>query len=99
MAGDQSHTKLFRACLTTGRVLPFAEAQKNGLVGATCRREGVRSLVVVPILHNRKVAGAMELLFKEMRSFSNGDVMTLELIADVVSEGVEGSVLRPDPDR
>jgi hypothetical protein len=32
----------------------------------------------------------MELLFKEMRSFSNGDVMTLELIADLVSEGVEG---------
>jgi hypothetical protein len=32
----------------------------------------------------------MELLFKEMRSFSNGDVMTLELIADVVSEGLEG---------
>jgi hypothetical protein len=90
MAGEQSHTKLFRSCLTTGKVLPFPEVQKDGLVGATCRREGVRSLVVVPILHNRKVTGAMELLFKEMRSFSNGDVMTLELIADVVSEGVEG---------
>jgi GAF domain len=91
MAGEQSQTKLFRSCLTTGRVLPFSEAQKDGLVGATCRREGVRSLVVVPVLHNRKVTGAMELLFKEMRSFSNGDVMTLELIADVVSEAVEGA--------
>jgi len=90
MAGEQSHTKLFRSCMTTGKVLAFPEVQKDGLVGATCRREGVRSLVVVPILHNRKVTGAMELLFKEMRSFSNGDVMTLELIADVVSEGVEG---------
>ncbi len=90
MAGEQSHTKLFRSCLTTGKVLPFPEAQKDGLLGATCRREGVRSLVVVPILHNLKVTGAMELLFKEMRSFSNGDVMTLELIADVVSEGLEG---------
>jgi len=90
MAGNQSHTKLLRACLTTGKVLRFPEAQKNGLVGATCRREGIRSLVVVPILHNRKVAGGMQLLFKEMRSLSNSDVMTLELIADVVSEGVEG---------
>jgi len=91
MAGDQSQTKLFRSCLTTGQVLPFAEAQKDGLVGATCRREGVRSLVVVPIFHNRKATGAMALLFKGMRSFSNGDVMTLELIADVVGEAVEGA--------
>ena len=91
MAGDQSQTKLFRSCLTTGQVLPFAEAQKDGLVGTTCRREGVRSLVVVPIFHNRKATGAMALLFKGMRSFSNGDVMTLELIADVVGEAVEGA--------
>jgi len=90
VAGDQSHTKLLHACLTTGKVLRFPEAQKNGLVGATCRREGIRSLVIVPILHNRKVTGAIQLLFKEMRSLSNGDVMTLELIADVVSEGIEG---------
>jgi len=96
MAGEQSHTKLFRACLTTGKVLQFPEAQKNEFVGSTCRREGVKSLIVVPILHNRKVTGAMQLLFREMRSFSNGDVMTLELIADVVSEGVEAESRQVD---
>jgi putative methionine-R-sulfoxide reductase with GAF domain len=96
MAGEQSHTKLFRASLTTGKVLQFPEAQKNDFVGSTCRREGVKSLIVVPILHNRKVTGAMQLLFKEMRSFSNADVMTLELIADVVSEGVEAESRQVD---
>ena len=31
----------------------------------------------------------MELLFKQARSFSTGDVMTLELIADIVSGRVQ----------
>jgi hypothetical protein len=96
MAGFQ--TKLVRSCLTTGKVLPFPEAQKNGLVGAACYQEGIKSLIVVPIFHNRKVRGAMELLFEEMRSFPNGDVMTLELMADVVSEAVEGAD-RAEPKR
>ena len=46
-------------------------------------------MVVVSIFHNRKAMGAMALLFEGMRSFSNGDVMTLELIADVVAECTE----------
>jgi GAF domain-containing protein len=91
MAGLQSQTKLLRSCLTTGQVLSFPEAQKNGLVGAACYQEGIKSLIVVPIFRNRKVAGAMELLFEEMRSLSDGDIMTLELVADVVSEAVEGA--------
>src|SRR6476660_6057981 len=50
----------------------------------TCCREGVKSLIVLPIFHNHKVGGTMELMFKETRYFSTGDVMTLELIADIV---------------
>ena len=91
MAGLQSETKLCGACLATGRVLSFPEVQKNVLVGAECRLAAIRSLIVIPIFHNQKAAGAMELLFKDMRFFSSADVMTLELIADLVVESLEGA--------
>ena len=90
MTGLPSQAKLFHSCISKGTVLLLPDAQRDPVVGASCRREGVRSLIVLPIFHNREVAGAMELLFKETRSFSTGDVMTLELIADIVSGRVAG---------
>ena len=91
MAGLHFQANLFQSCLRTGEALQLRDAQKDTLVGPTCRREGIRSLIIVPIFLNRKIAGAMELLFEEMRSFSTGDLMTLELIADVISEGLSGA--------
>ena len=91
MAGLHFQANLFQSCLRTGKALQLRDAQKDTLVGPTCRREGIRSLIIVPIFLNREIAGAMELLFKEMRSFPPGDLMTLELIADVISEGLSGA--------
>jgi GAF domain len=87
LAGLHFQGHLFQSCLT-GEGLQLRYAQKDPLVGPTCRREGIRSLIIVPICHDREVAGAIEIFFKETRSFSNSDVMTLELIADVVSQQV-----------
>jgi len=92
MVGLPSQENLFHSCISKATVLPLPDAENDPVVGASCRQEGVRSLIVLPIFHNREVAGAMEFLFKEMRSFSEGDVMTLELIADLVSEGLAGAV-------
>ena len=91
MAGLHFQANLFQSCLRTGEALQLRDAQKDTLVGPTCRREGIRSLIIVPIFLNREVAGAMELLFKETCSFSAGDLMTLELMADVISEGLSGA--------
>jgi hypothetical protein len=88
MAGLPSLANLFQSCIQNGGVLPVPDAQNDTVVGSSCRREGVKSLIVVPIFRNREIAGAIEIFFKETRSFSNSDVMTLELIADVVSEGL-----------
>ena len=91
MAGLHFHSSLFQSCLRTGEAVQLQDAQKHPLLGTTCRREGIGSLIIVPIFRNREVAGAMELLFKEMRSFSTGDVMDLELITGVVSEHLSGA--------
>ena len=91
MAGLHFQANLFRSCLRTGETLQLQDAQKHPRVAATCRREGIGSLIMVPIFRNREAAGAVELLFQETRSFSTGDVMDLELIAGVVSDALNGA--------
>ena len=91
MTALPSRTSHFDSCVRQGTVLSLPDAQQDPVVGMICCREGVKSLIVLPIFHNHEVAGTMELLFKETRYFSTGDVMTLELIADIVG----GRVARP----
>jgi len=80
------HANLFRSRLVEGEAVQVPDAQKHPLLGATCGRAGIGSLIVVPIFRNREVAGAIEFFFREKRSFSPGDVMDLGLIAGVISE-------------
>src|ERR1700730_8887717 len=82
---------LFQSRLTSGDAVQIADAQKHPVLGATYRRAGVGSLIMVPIFRNREVAGAIEFFFQEKRSFSPGDVMDLGLIAGVISESLGGS--------
>jgi hypothetical protein len=82
---------LFQSRLVAGESVQITDAQKHPLLGATYRREGVGSLIMVPIFRHREVAGAMEFFFQEQRSFSPGDVMDLGLIAGVISESLGGS--------
>jgi GAF domain len=81
---------LFQSCLRTGRALQLRDAQNHPPVGAICRQEGIGSLIIMPLFHKREVAGAIEFLFAERRSFSIGDVMDLELIAGIISESLGG---------
>ena len=66
------------------------DATKHPVLGAWCKREGIGSMILVPIFRNREVAGAMEFLFLEKRLFSSGDVMDLGLIAGVISGSLSG---------
>ena len=61
------------------------------MLGAECKREGIGSLTIVSIFRHQEVAGAMEFLFHEKRSFSSCDVMDLGLIVAVISESLRGA--------
>lgn len=78
----------FESRLVAGEAVQITDAQKHPSLGAKYRREGVGSLIIVPIFRNREVAGAIEFFFREKRFFSPGDVMDLGLIAGVVSESL-----------
>lgn len=84
--GQHFHANLFQSSLTAGESVQVRDAQQHPLLGAECKREGIGSLIIVPILRHQEVAGAMEFLFHEKRSFSSGDVMDLGLISGVISE-------------
>jgi hypothetical protein len=82
------HGNLFQSRLVAGEAVQLPDAQKHPFLGATCRREGIGSLIMVPIFRNREVAGAMEFLFQQKHSFSAGEVMDLGLIAGVISDSL-----------
>jgi len=84
--GPHFSANLFQSCLAKGETLQLPDAQNDPVVGDSCHREGIRSLIIVPIFHDREVAGAMEFIFQDMHSFSTADVMDLELIVGIVSE-------------
>jgi hypothetical protein len=85
------HANLFQSRLVVGEAVQLPDAQKHPLLGATFRREGIGSLIMVPIFRNREVAGAMEFLFQQKHSFSAGEVMDLGLIAGVISDSLGGA--------
>src|SRR5216683_4572137 len=85
------HANLFQSRLVAGEAVQLPDAQKHPLLGATFRREGIGSLIMVPIFRNREVAGAMEFLYQQKHSFSAGEVMDLGLIAGVISDSLGGA--------
>jgi hypothetical protein len=97
MAGLELHANFFQSCVRTGGALQLRDARRHPRLGAMCEQEGVGSLIIVPIFHNREVVGAMEFFYRETRSFSTGQVMDMELIAGVVSERL--SALKQEEER
>ena len=54
----------------------------------TARALGVRSLITVPIFHDGKTAGALELVFAKPNAFQEHDVRTCQLMAGLVTEAL-----------
>lgn len=50
------------------------------------KRLGIGSLIAVPVLHNGKTGGALELVFTKKDAFHDQDVRTCQLMAGLVTE-------------
>ena len=88
MKGLHFDANLFQPRLMAGEAVQLQDPQKDPILGSKFRREGVGSLIIVPIFRDQEVAGAMEFLFHEKLNFSAGDVMDLGLVAGVISESL-----------
>jgi diguanylate cyclase (GGDEF)-like protein len=73
-------------CLSQNAVLKCDDSESDPRVDrASCRKVGLRSMVVVPLRHNGHAIGALKVVSSRVSAFSDEDVTTLELMAGLLS--------------
>ena len=61
---------------------------------AICRQFGAKSLLILPIYHDRAVAGVLEVLFSEAHTFQGREVRTYRLMAELIGEAMSHAAQR-----
>lgn len=80
---------LCSAALRSGKVFRCDDVNPELLLDTEeCRRRGIGSLIAVPIFHNGRVAGALELYYDRAHAFADPDVHTGQLMAGLITEAL-----------
>ncbi len=73
------------ACFRTGKIVRCDDTEKDPRVNLeACRRLGTRSMVAVPLLGQESVIGLLEAFSTEPFGFNDGDVRSLNLLAELI---------------
>jgi putative methionine-R-sulfoxide reductase with GAF domain len=81
----QTDRGLSAECVRTGEVLLCNDAESNPRVDmASCRRLGVRSILVAPLRHFRRTLGVFEVLSSRAQAFDNNDVATMQFLSGMM---------------
>jgi N-acetylmuramoyl-L-alanine amidase/putative methionine-R-sulfoxide reductase with GAF domain len=73
------------ACFRTGRVIRCDDSERDPRVNLeACRRLGTRSMVAVPLKGQGSVLGLLEAFSTEPFAFKDGDVRSLNLLAELI---------------
>jgi GAF domain-containing protein len=81
----QTDSGLSAECVRTGEVLLCNDADSNPRVdSASCRRMGVRSILVAPLRHFRRTLGVFEVLSSMPHAFDNNDVATMQFLSGMM---------------
>jgi GAF domain-containing protein len=96
----QTDSGLSAECVRTGEVLLCNDAESNPRVDwATCRRMGVRSILVAPLCHFRRTLGVFEVLSSTPHAFDNNDVATMQFLSGMMVATISRlSSLQPVPE-
>ena len=69
----------------SGEIMLCHDAERNPRVDlASCRRLGVRSILVSPLRHYRRTLGVFEVLSSSPGAFDNRDVATMQLLSSMM---------------
>jgi GAF domain-containing protein len=95
----QADSGLSAECVRTGEVLLCDDAESNPRVDwATCRRMGVRSILVAPLRHFWRTLGVFEVLSSTPHAFDNNDVATMQFLSGMMVATISRlSSLQPPP--
>ncbi|MGA2697192.1 MAG: GAF domain-containing protein [Terriglobales bacterium] len=81
----QTDSGISADCVRTGEVMLCHDAEKNPRVDlASCRRLGVRSILVAPLRHFRRTLGVFEVLSGSPHAFDHHDVATMQLLSSTM---------------
>lgn len=77
-------------CLRTGEVLICEDVETDPRVDLEqCRRTGVCSMIVVPLLRDQEVAGVLKVISPTLSSFGESETNTLQLMAGLMSAAMD----------
>jgi PAS domain S-box-containing protein len=69
-------------CTIENRALSCEDSEVDSRVDAkACRRTGIRSMVVVPLIHNDKTIGVLKSFSARAHAFNDGHIKSLQLMA------------------
>ena len=81
----QTDSGLSAECVRTSEVLLCNDAESNPRVDwESCRRMGVRSILVAPLRHFRRTLGVFEVLSSTPHAFDNNDVATMQFLSGMM---------------
>jgi putative methionine-R-sulfoxide reductase with GAF domain len=81
----QTDAGISAEAVRTGEVMLCHDAERNPRVDlASCRRLGVRSILVSPLRHYRRTLGVFEVLSSSPGAFDAGDVATMQLLSSMM---------------
>jgi GAF domain-containing protein len=73
----------------SGEILRVENTQTDARIeAAICRQFGAKALLILPIYHDRAVAGVLEVLCNEAHAFQDREVRTYRLMAGLVGEAM-----------
>lgn len=82
--------------LCTGRLLQSPNPESDPRIPRdACHRSGAKSLVLVPIFHEQRVKGVLELWFSRSRWLPENDLRLCQLMAGLVTEAMVGVAQQP----
>jgi putative methionine-R-sulfoxide reductase with GAF domain len=85
-------------CLLSGQIQKCTEAEFDPRVPFSFRRKGnIQSFIAVPIRHEEKVVGAIEVRFAQPQGFQEQDIRTCELMAGLLGEAISRPAKRNPP--
>lgn len=81
----QADTGISAECVRTGEIMLCHDAERNPRVDlASCRRLGVRSILVSPLRHYRHTLGVFEVLSSSPCAFDKKDIATMQLLSSMM---------------
>jgi GAF domain-containing protein len=81
----QTDTGISAEAVRTGEVMLCHDAERNPRVDlASCRRLGVRSILVSPLRYYRRTLGVFEVLSSSPSAFDERDVATMQLLSSMM---------------